>query len=111
MNRYMISPTASQNLDEITDYFLSRSIEAGERFTQEFDKKCQNLVNFPKIGRSYSELEPGLRGISLENYIILYQLIEDRLEIVRVVSGYRDLSSLLDRDKPSNFLPLATVFA
>lgn len=32
MSRYIISPEASQDLDEISDYFLSRSLEAGERF-------------------------------------------------------------------------------
>jgi toxin ParE1/3/4 len=39
MNRYIISPAASQDLDEITDYFLSRNLEAGERFVSGFKQK------------------------------------------------------------------------
>lgn len=46
MSRYIISPEAGQDLDEISDYFLSRSIEAGERFVNEFEQKCKNLVDF-----------------------------------------------------------------
>lgn len=46
------------------------------------------------MGRSYSEIEPSLRGIPLYDYIILYRAFEDGVEIVRVVSGYRDLGSL-----------------
>jgi toxin ParE1/3/4 len=60
MSRYIISPEASQDLDEISDYFLSRSIEAGERFVNAFEQKCRNLVKFPNMGRSYSEIGGGL---------------------------------------------------
>ncbi|NEP56881.1 MAG: type II toxin-antitoxin system RelE/ParE family toxin [Symploca sp. SIO2G7] len=101
MSRYIISPAASQDLDEISDYFVSRSVEAGEKFVNEFEQKCKNLVNFPNMGRSYAEVEPSLRGVPLEGYIILYRVIENGVEIVRVVNGYRDLTSLfsdLDQD-------------
>lgn len=94
MSCYIISPAASQDLDEISDYFMRRNIEAGEQFVNRFEQKCQNLVNFPNIGRSYAEIEPTLRGVPLDGYIILYQVIEDGVKIVRVVSGYRDLDSL-----------------
>jgi len=94
MNRYIISPAASQDLDEISDYFVSRSVEAGERFVNGFEQKCKNLVNFPNMGRSYANVEPSLRGVPLEGYIILYRVIEHGIEIVRVVNGYRDLESL-----------------
>lgn len=94
MNRYIISPAASRDLDEIADYFVGRNIEAGERLIQEFNQKCKKLVKFPNMGRSYAEIEPSLRGVPLDGYVILYRVREDSLEIVRVVSGYRDLSSL-----------------
>ncbi len=94
MKRYIIAPAASRDLNEIVDYFISRDVEAGERFIAEFNKKCRNLANFPNIGRSYVEIEPSLRGIPLEGYVILYRLTGNNVEIVRVVSGYRDLGSL-----------------
>jgi toxin ParE1/3/4 len=94
MSRYIISPEASQDLDEITDYFANRNIEAGERFVNAFEQKCRNLVKFPNLGRSYAEIEPSLRGVPLDGHIILYCVIEDGVEIVRVVSGYRNLESL-----------------
>ena len=94
MSNYIISPLACRDLDEIFDYFVSRNIEAGERFVEEFEKKCRNLVEFPNMGRSYAQIKPSLRGIPLEGYIILYRVMENGVEIVRVVSGYRDLPSL-----------------
>lgn len=94
MSRCVISLEASQDLAEIVDYFVSRSVEAGERLLNEFNNKCQKIVNFPNIGRSYAEIEPLLRGVPLDGYIILYRVMEDEIVIVRVVSGYRDLKSL-----------------
>lgn len=94
MNRYIINIVASQDLAAISDYFYTHNVEAGERFLQEFSRKCKQLANFPSLGRSYADVEPDLRGISLENYIIFYRIIEDGIEIMRVVSGKRDLPSL-----------------
>ncbi|MEM1167732.1 MAG: type II toxin-antitoxin system RelE/ParE family toxin [Cyanobacteria bacterium P01_H01_bin.35] len=75
-------------MDEIFDYFASQNVEAGERFVIAFENKCEKLLQFPSMGRSYQDIEPSLRGIPLDNYIILYRLIENGVEIVRVVSGY-----------------------
>ena len=94
MNRYVINIVASQDLAAISDYFYTHNIEAGERFLQEFSRKCKQLANFPSLGRSYADIEPDLRGIPLESSIIFYRVIEDGIEIMRVVSGRRDLSNL-----------------
>ncbi|MEH1925153.1 type II toxin-antitoxin system RelE/ParE family toxin [Nostoc sp.] len=94
MSRSTISQTASRDLVEILDYFVNINIEAGERFIQEFEKKCKNIVNFPNMARSYEDIAPFLRGIPVDGHIILYKVIEDEITIVRVVSGKRDLKSL-----------------
>jgi len=45
--RYCIAVSASKDLNEISEYFMSRNLEAGERSITEFNRKCQNLVQFP----------------------------------------------------------------
>ncbi|WP_306301634.1 type II toxin-antitoxin system RelE/ParE family toxin [Geminocystis herdmanii] len=60
----------------------------------EFEKKCKYLANFPNIGRNYDHLKPSLRGLNLANYIIFYRVINDDIEIIRIISGYRNLDSL-----------------
>ncbi len=96
MRTCLISPEASQDLDKIFDYFASNNVEAGERFVLTFENKCEKLLRFPNMGRSYNDIEPSLRGIPLDNYIILYRLIDNGIEIVRVVSGYRNLEYLFE---------------
>ena len=97
MRSYIISTLASRDLDEIFDYFTDRSIDAGEQLIDDFNKKCRNLVSFPNIGRSYAEIDSSLRGIPLNSYIIFYRVSDISIEIVRVVSGYRDLEAFFPK--------------
>ncbi len=94
MNRYVINTGASQDLAAISDYFYTYNIEAGECFLKEFSRKCKQLASFPSLGKSYTNIEADLPGIPLESYIIFYGVIEDGIEIMRVVSGKRDLPAL-----------------
>lgn len=94
MSQYIISKPASRDLQEISDYFAVENINAGERLLRTFNQKCQQLVNFPKIGRQYGNLRPGLRGVPLDGYIIFYLIVSNGIEIVRVVSGRRKLEPL-----------------
>jgi toxin ParE1/3/4 len=94
MKIHIISPEANRDLSEIIDYFTNRNIDAGEHFVDEFEKKCKYLPNFPNMGRSYENIRVDLRGVPLDGYVILYRVINGGIEIVRVVSGYRNLESL-----------------
>ncbi|MDY6783544.1 MAG: type II toxin-antitoxin system RelE/ParE family toxin [Cyanobacteriota bacterium] len=94
MSRYLVSPSASRDLNAIAEYFLIRNVDAGEKLFREFSKKCQYLARFPNLGKSYSYLKASLRGLPLNGYIIFYRVIDDGVEIVRVVSGRQDLELL-----------------
>jgi toxin ParE1/3/4 len=94
MPSFQISPEASRDLNEIIDYFLVSSLDAGDRFIAAFNQKCLYLTQFPNIGKRYPNLHPSIRGISFNQYIIFYQPLVDGIIISRVVSGHRDLSKL-----------------
>ncbi|MHC5767273.1 MAG: type II toxin-antitoxin system RelE/ParE family toxin [Nostoc sp.] len=96
MSRYVINILASRDINEIADYFAETSIEAGERFFSEFNRKCQQLVAFPNSGKSYAKIRPDLRGVSLQGYIVFYRVLDDCIEILRVVSGRRNFPSLFE---------------
>ncbi|OCQ90721.1 plasmid stabilization protein [Oscillatoriales cyanobacterium USR001] len=98
MRALRITAPACQDLEEISEYFLLISVDAGDRFVQTFTQKCQHLARFPYIGKSYAQLRPGLRGLLLMGYIVFYQVVEDDIEILRVVSGYRNLQGIFQND-------------
>ncbi|MBC6476239.1 MAG: type II toxin-antitoxin system RelE/ParE family toxin [Hormoscilla sp. GM102CHS1] len=99
MSTHKLTDEALQDLDEIFNYLSGYSLDAVDRFLDALEKKYQNLVNFPQMGKSYEELAPQLRGVPIDGYILLYRLVGEDIEILRVVSGYRNLKSLfLDTD-------------
>ena len=98
MNQYIISTEAIRDMEQILDYLANTNINAGEKFLEEFSKKCRYLTEFPLMGRSYREIRPYLRGLPMKNYIIFYRLSEQGLEIMRVVKGERDLDALFSEN-------------
>jgi toxin ParE1/3/4 len=58
------------------------------------DAKFFKITQFPSLGRQRDEILPGLRSLPMDNYLILYMVIGQDVEIFRVLSGYRDLSAL-----------------
>ena len=44
MSHYQIALEASRDMEAIVDYFLERSVDAGERFVQDFNQKCLYLT-------------------------------------------------------------------
>lgn len=102
MARYLINVLASQDLNEIAEYFQVHNVRAGDKLFQTFDKKCKQLVSFPNSGKSYEDIYPNLKGIPLDGYIIFYRIIEDGIEILRVISGRRDLPSIFQGLEPSD---------
>lgn len=98
MSLCVIALEASQDLNAISDYFVSRNIDAGERLLQEFNQKCVKLLQFPNMGKSYAAIRPWLRGVPLDGYIIFYETSEDGITILRVVSGRQNLETLFDEN-------------
>ncbi len=77
------------------DYLAEKvNVETAEHFLEKIDAKFKLLVKFPQIGRRRDELYPGLRSISLEDYLVFYRLVPEGIEVMRVVGGYRDLEAL-----------------
>jgi toxin ParE1/3/4 len=54
------------------------------------------LATFPESGRQRPEIGAEVRALTIGNYLVLYRLAEQRVEIVRVrvVHGARDVSTL-----------------
>jgi len=92
---------ASRDIESIIDYVADKSsLSAAERLLKKINQKCSMLASFPRMGRGRDEILPSLRSFPVDDYLILYHLIENGIEILRVVSGYRDLEALFsDEDE------------
>lgn len=91
-----VSRPAQKDLDEIWLHIAQDKLEAADRFVDSITDKFLLLASSPGLGRRRDDLESGLLSFPVKNYLILYRLPHgQRLEIVRVVHGARDLTTLL----------------
>lgn len=89
MSRYVLTIPAKQDLKEISRYIIR------------FKQQCKLLADFPNMGQSCDDFANGLRSFPVEDYLIFYRPIDGRVEVVRIVSGYRDLETVfLSEDIP-----------
>jgi toxin ParE1/3/4 len=55
------------------------------------EEKCRLIAVTPHIGRARDDLTPELRSFAVGNYVILYRVREDGIEVVRVLHAARDI--------------------
>jgi toxin ParE1/3/4 len=91
---FILAPSTIRDLDRLSQYFLETNVEAGERLFQTLNQKFYNLTQFPNLGKPYPHLDPDIRGLIVDKYIIFYRVTEIQVEIVRVVDGRQDLTKL-----------------
>ena len=92
---YRLSPQARSELEAIGDYIAEDSPANAEQFIDRLTEKFVALGRNPRIGRARPELRPDLRSFPYGAYLILYRIVDDGVEIVRVVHAARNLDDLV----------------
>jgi len=64
-------------------------LTSAEHFLSGIDLTLQQIAQFPQISRKRDELYPGSRSLPYEQYLIFYRLLNDDIEVLRVVSGIK----------------------
>lgn len=86
-----MSRLAEQDLLDIWTYIAKDKPEAADRFIDLLTEKCEILGGAPEMGRRRDELAPALRSFPVGRYIIFYRIADRGVEVVRILSAYRDL--------------------
>jgi toxin ParE1/3/4 len=95
MARVILSPRAERDLKEISDYIAEQSDEdRADAVLRKISETMQLRAGQPLSDRRRDELKPGFRSFTVYRYVIFYQPLEDRIFVVRVVFGGRDLEAL-----------------
>lgn len=94
--RYRLSPQARAELDEILTYVEENAGPlTALRLTQRLRSEFQRLADHPGIGHRRIEVgDPAVRFWVVFAYVVMYR-VTDRVEIMHVVHGARDLSDFL----------------
>ena len=92
--RFRFSRRAEADLDEITAYIARDNPARAVTYVRELREHCRGLLMFPEARRLRPELGEAVRLSVFGNYVVLYVVHPDLLEIRRVVHGARDLADL-----------------
>ncbi len=94
MTLYRLSAQSRSDLDDVWLYIALDSVTAADRLIDEIVGKFQMLAKQPGVGRTREELAESLRSFPTGNYVIFYRPTPDGIEIVRILSGFRDIPSI-----------------
>jgi toxin ParE1/3/4 len=95
------SPQARDDLIEIYVAIGLERPDAAERYFDRIEEKVRLLGDQPRLGARRRDIRQGVRMLVEAPYLILYETVPDTdigpltmVEVVRVVDGRRELTSL-----------------
>ena len=95
MKRIKVTRRARLDLLAIWEYIAKDSATAADRVVAEIRAEFQKLAAMPGIGHGRPDLkDQRLRVWRVYSYLIIYYPDEKPIQILRVVSGYRNLAKL-----------------
>lgn len=98
MSRYFLTLEAKQDIKGISQRIALENPAAAKRLVAEIKQKCRRVADFPEMGHSYDYLLPSLRGLFVGNYVVFYFPKKNSIQVVRVLSGYRDLDAVFQEE-------------
>jgi plasmid stabilization system protein ParE len=94
VKRVLVTPSVRGDLLAIWEYIARDSIRQADRVIAAIQSSFQKLAESPGIGHTRRELDPVYRVWCVYTYLIVYRPDADPIQVIRVVSGYRDLNRL-----------------
>ena len=94
---FEFAPQADRDFDELFLWILiDTGPNAADGFARRIDRAVRNLAQFPEMGRVRAEIPGGPRSLSVNPWVIFYELMEGRrgVRITRLVDGRRDIGDV-----------------
>ncbi len=96
MADFFYSPEARRDLLEIWEFIAQDDLDAADRVEQEIEEALAMLSRNPELGHVRRDLtSKPVRFWPVYSYLIIYDPEARPLEVVRILSGYRDVAALL----------------
>jgi toxin ParE1/3/4 len=93
--RLRLTPQAEADLIAIWTYIARANPDAADRLLDRLEQKSALLVQYPHLGMARDDIRPGVRHFPVGNYLILYRIAGDGIEVARYVHGRRRLQDMV----------------
>lgn len=97
MPRYVLSQEATGDLHEIHDHVAADDPAAARRVLEDLRTAMHRLAEHPGLGHLREDLaDEALRVWTAHSFLVIYRPDARPLQVVRVLSGYRDIAALFE---------------
>lgn len=98
MSRYVLSPAARVDVEQIWDYTCDRwDDKQAEKYVREIQRAIDRVVDSPEIGRACDEVRPGYRKHAVGAHTLYYRIAGvDVIDVVRILHQRMDVDRHLD---------------
>ncbi|TVR32300.1 MAG: type II toxin-antitoxin system RelE/ParE family toxin [Nitriliruptor sp.] len=96
MPRFVLSHEATGDLRGIYGYIAADDPAAAHRVLEDLRTAMHRLAEHPGLGHLREDFaDEALRVWTVHSYLVIYRPDARPLQVVRVLSGYRDIAALL----------------
>lgn len=98
MSRYVLSPAARADLEQIWDYTCDPwGDDQAEKYVREIQRAIERVVDNPGIGRACDEVRRGYRKHAVGTHTLCYRIATvDLVDVVRIIHQRMDIDRHLD---------------
>lgn len=93
---FSLTRRADEDIALIFDHISQDNVSAALALVTKFEHQWELLQQTPLMGRLRPDLGNDVRGLPVGNYLVLYRVECDSLEILRVTHGARDIPTIYD---------------
>lgn len=90
MTRILRRPRAEQDLGETYDWIADDSPANADAYIERLVATIRLLADMPRMGSCRLSRFPSVRSFPVGSHLIFYHVIDDGIEVIRVVHGARD---------------------
>ena len=97
MMELRINPLVAKDLKSIKDFIAEDNVNKALETVQEIYRQFENIQQFPYIGVDLSKrvsFKTDYKYVVWEDYVVLYKVSKDAVEIYRVVNRYQDVTRI-----------------
>ena len=80
------------------EFLFDKNPQAANAIVQEVYDKVDMLRDHPFAGQSQRHISDDCRHLVVRPLVVLYRVVEDRVELVRVLDGRRDVTAAMFED-------------
>ncbi len=90
------SPEAQSDIRDVSDYYEKfAGPRTAENVLRDIAEGIDLLEAHPYSGRARREIRPNLRSFPVHRFVVFYQVVEETVQVIRILDGRRDVDTQL----------------